>query len=163
MIQNHSKGPCMKKWLLILTLSGILFAEEGVKQVVFDVKTGNIDTFEKKVLQGIAYHKNHYEGNLEKLDVAVVIHGDAYKFFVKDLKNSPYKNDKKLIAAHDQLAKRLSTMANAYEVEFLMCEATMRTLKIDQSNVYDYVKLTPNSTIGLIDKQNAHYAYIPIH
>jgi len=153
----------MKKWLLIFALCGMVFAEEGVKQVVFDLKTGQLESFEKKVLQGIAYHKAHYEGKLEKLDVAVVIHGDAYKFFVKDLKNSPYKNDKKLIAAHDQLTKRIATMANTYEVEFLMCEATMKTLKIDKSNVYDFVKLTPNSTIGLIDKQNEHYAYIPIH
>lgn len=152
----------MKKWLLVLALSGILFAEEGVKQVVFDLKTGSIETFEKKVLQGIAYHKNYYEGKLEKLDVAVVIHGDAYKFFVKDLKDSPYKNDQVLAAAHDQLSKRIATMAATYEVEFLMCEATMTKLKIDKSNVYDYVKLTPNSTIGLIDKQNDHYAYIPI-
>lgn len=152
----------MKKWLLVLALSGILFAEEGVKQVVFDLKTGSIETFEKKVLQGIAYHKNYYEGKLEKLDVAVVIHGDAYKFFVKDLKDSPYKNDQVLVAAHDQLSKRIATMAATYEVEFLMCEATMTKLKIDKSNVYDYVKLTPNSTIGLIDKQNDHFAYIPI-
>lgn len=153
----------MKKWLLIFALSGMLFAEEGVKQVVFDLKTGQLESFEKKVLQGIAYHKAHYEGNLEKLDVAVVIHGDAYKFFVKDLKNSPYKNDATLAKAHDALSKRIATMANTYEVEFLMCEATMKTLKIDKSNVYDFVKLTPNSTIGLIDKQNEHYAYIPIH
>jgi len=153
----------MKKWLLTLALCGILFAEEGVKQVVFDLKTGDIASFEKKVLQGIAYHKAHYDGKLEKLDVAVVIHGDAYKFFVKDLKNSPYKNDKKLSLAQEQLGKRLATMASTYEVEFLMCEATMRTLKIDQSNVYDFVKLTPNSTIGLIDKQNEHFAYVPIH
>ncbi len=152
----------MKKWLLVLALSGILFAEEGVKQVVFDLKTGSIETFEKKVLQGIAYHKNYYEGKLEKLDVAVVIHGDAYKFFVKDLKDSPYKNDQVLAAAHDQLSKRIATMAATYEVEFLMCEATMTKLKIDKSNVYDYVKLIPNSTIGLIDKQNDHFAYIPI-
>ena len=153
----------MKKWLLTLALCGMLFAEEGVKQVVFDLKTGDIATFEKKVLQGIAYHKAHYEGKLEKLDVAVVIHGNAYKFFIKDLKNSPYKNDTALAKIYDDLSKRIAAMANTYEVEFLMCEATMRTLKIDQSNVYDFVKMTPNSTIGLIDKQNEHFAYLPIH
>jgi uncharacterized protein len=153
----------MKKWLLMLALSAVLCAEEGVKQVVFDLKTGNLEMFEKKVLQGIAFNKSHYEGKLEKLEVAVVIHGDAYKFFVKDLKNSPYKKDEKLAAAHDQLSKRIATMADTYEVEFLMCEATMKTLKIDKSNVYDYVKLTPNSTIGLIDKQSEHFTYIPIY
>lgn len=153
----------MKKWLLILTLTVSLFAEEGIKKAVFDLKTGNIETFEKKVLQGIAFHKTHYEGNLEKLDATVVIHGDAYKFFVKDLKNSPYKNDKKLSTVHDQLSKRIAAMSSTYEVEFLMCEATMHALKIDKSNVYDFVKLTPNSTIGLIDKQQEGYSYIPIH
>ncbi|PHM18550.1 MAG: hypothetical protein CJD30_01120 [Sulfuricurvum sp. PD_MW2] len=153
----------MKKWLLILALTTALFAEEGIKKVVFDLKTGSIETFEKKVLQGIAFHKTHYEGKLEKLDATVVIHGDAYKFFVKDLTNSPYKNDKKLSTVHDQLSKRITAMSSTYEVEFLMCEATMRTLKIDKSNIYDFVKLTPNSTIGLIDKQQEGYSYIPIH
>lgn len=162
-IKLSSQRNTMKKWLLILALSAFLWAEEGVKQVVFDLKTGNLETFEKKVLQGIVFHKNHYEGKLEKLEVSVVIHGDAYKFFVKDLKNSPYKNDQKLALAHDQLSKRIATMADTYEVEFLMCEATMKTLKIDKSNVYDYVKLTPNSTIGLIDKQSEHFTYIPIY
>lgn len=153
----------MKKWFLALALAGSLLAEDGVKKVVFDLKTGNIETFEKKVLQGIVFHKTYYEGNLEKLDTTVVIHGDAYKFFIKDLKNSPYKNDKKLIAVHDELAKRIASMSSTYEVEFLMCEATMKSLKIDKSNVYDFVKLTPNSTIGLIDKQNEQYGYVPIH
>lgn len=153
----------MKKWLLVLALVGSLFAEDGEKQVVFDLKTGNLETFEKKVLKGIAFHKGHYEGNLESLDVAVVIHGDAYKFFVKDLQKSPYKDEKDLIAVHKELATRLATMADTYGVEFLMCEATMRTLQIDKENVYDFVKLTPNSTIGLIDKQVENYVYMPIH
>lgn len=153
----------MKKCLLILALSVCLWAEEGVKQAVFDLTTGSMETFEKKVLQGIAYHKSHYEGKLEKLDAAVVIHGDAYKFFIKNLKSSPYKNDTKLAAAQDQLSKRITAMANTYEVEFLMCEAGMKANKIDPSSLYEFVKLVPNSTIGLIDKQNEHFAYVPIH
>lgn len=153
----------MKQWLLILTLTASLLAEEGVKKVVFDLTTGSIETFEKKVLQGIAFHKTHYEGNLEKLDTAVVIHGDAYKFFIKDLKNSPYKNDKKLDAVHDQMSKRIAAMSSTYEVEFILCESGMKSKKIDPSSLYEFVKLTPSSTIGLIDKQQEGYAYIPIH
>lgn len=152
----------MKQWILAVLLSSVVWAEEGVKQVVFDLTTGDLKTFEKKVLQGIAYNKSHYESKLEKLDVAVVIHGDAYRFFIKDLKNSPYKNDPNLAKAHDNLAKRLAAMADTYEVEFLMCEAGMKTLKIDKNTIYDYVKLTPSSTIGLIDKQNDRFAYVPI-
>lgn len=153
----------MKKLFILLALCGVLFAEEGVKKVVFDLTSGKLEAIEKKVLSGIAFNKTHYENKLEKLDVAVVIHGDAYKFFINDLAHSPYKNDATLNKAHDQLAKRLSAMAKNYDVEFIMCESGMKSYKIDKSTLYDFVKLTPSSTIGLIDKQNDHFAYVPIH
>ena len=153
----------MKKLFLLLALYGVLFAEEGVKKVVFDLTSGKLEAIEKKVLSGIAFNKTHYENNLEKLDVAVVIHGDAYKFFINDLAHSPYKYDAALRKAHDQLGKRLSAMAKNYDVEFIMCESGMKSHKIDKSALYDFVKLTPSSTIGLIDKQNDQFAYVPIH
>lgn len=152
----------MRKWLLVLSLSMLLNAEEGLKKVVFDLKTGDTAVFEKTILSGVAVHKAHYEGKLEELDVAVVIHGDAYKFFVKNLAASPYKNEKALIEGHDVLAKRLRSAVENYQIHFLMCEATMKKLNISKDNVYDFVVLTPNSTIGLIDKQNEGYAYIPV-
>lgn len=148
---------------MIFALCTLLFAEEGVKKVVFDFTSGDLNTFEKKVLSGIAFNKTHYENKLEKLDVAIVIHGNAYKFFINDLKNSPYKHDAILVKAHDQLGKRLASMAKTYEVEFIMCESGMKSKKIDKSTLYDFVILTPSSTIGLIDKQNDGYAYVPVH
>ncbi len=114
-------------------------------------------------MSGIAFNKTHYENKFEKLDVAVVIHGDAYKFFIDDLAHSPYKNDAALRKAHDHLSKRLTAMASTYEVEFIMCEAGMKSHKIDKNTLYNFVKLTPSSTIGLIDKQNEHFSYVPIH
>ena len=59
----------MKKLFLILALCGVLFAEEGVKKVVFDLTSGKLEAIEKKVLSGIAFNKTHYENKLEKLDV----------------------------------------------------------------------------------------------
>ena len=153
----------MKSLLILLTLCTLLFAEEGGKKVVFDFTSGNIKALDKKLLSGIAFNKTHYENQLEKLDVAVVIHGDAYKFFIADLEHSPYKNDAELAKAHADLGKRLAAMSKNYEVEFIMCESGMKSHKIDKSTLYDFVKLTPSSTIGLIDKQNNHYAYVPIH
>lgn len=152
----------MKKWLLVLSLLLSLNAEEGVKKVVYDLTTGDTAVFEKTILTGVAAHKAYYEGKLQELDVAVVIHGDAYKFFIKNLAASPYKNEKALIDAHDVLAKRISSAVENYQIHFFMCEATMKKLNIDPKNVYDFVALTANSTVGLIDKQNDGYAYIPV-
>jgi intracellular sulfur oxidation DsrE/DsrF family protein len=152
----------MKIWLIIAVLIASLNAEEGVKQVVFDLMTGNLATFEKKVIKGIVAHKTHYEGNLEELKVAVVIHAEAYRFFLKDLSASPYKDDKALLQVHDMLAKRIAAISETYDVEFLMCDVGRKTKNITLENVYPFVKMVTNSTVGLIDKQSEGYAYIPV-
>ena len=152
----------MKKILILLMLIGILHAEEDVRKVVFDLTTSDLQTFEQKVLKGIAVHKAHYEGNLKELEVAVVIHGGAYRFFLKDPANSVYKEDKALIAAQPELAKRIASMSETYEVTFLMCHSGMVKNKIEKKDVYPFVEIVPNAAIGLIDKQAEGYGYIPI-
>lgn len=152
----------MKKILLLLTMLSFLYAEDGVKKVVFDLTTGDTKVFKQKVLSGISNQKSYYEGKLEELKVAVVIHGDAYKFFIKDLDNSPYKKDTALAKESQEIGQRLATLAKNNNVEFLMCESGMKHNNIDKTTLYNYVKITPNATIGLIDKQSEGYVYIPI-
>lgn len=152
----------IKKLILFLSFVALLNGDEVIRKVVFDLTTDNLKTFEKKVISGIAAQKNHYESKLEELEVAVVIHGGAYKFFIDDLATSPFKEDKELLSAKSDLAKRIAAMADTYDVEFLMCASGMKSLKIDPQTLYKFVKLVPNSTIGLIDKQQEGYAYIPI-
>lgn len=152
----------MKKWLLILTLSMLLNAEEGLKKVVFDLTIGDQKEFEQKVLIGIVKSKDYYQSNMQELDVAVVIHGDAYKFFIKDLSNSPYKNDTELRSVRESFEKRLKSSVDNYHVKFYICQAGMNHLKIAKENIYDFVTPVATSTIGLIDQQNEGYAYIPI-
>ena len=53
-------------------------------------------------------------------------------------------------------------MVKTYDVEFLICGVAMAKNKLQAKDVYSFVKIIPNSTIGLIDKQNEGYAYIPI-
>lgn len=151
----------MKKWFLILSLSILLSADESVHKVVFDLTTGDTKTFEKIILSGIPVQKTHFENKMEELDVAVVIHGDAYKFFVKNLADTPYKKDSVLAKLQETFLKRLSGSVNTYKVSYLMCESGMKRNKILKENVYDFVTLVPTSTIGLIEKQNDGYAYIP--
>lgn len=152
----------MKILLYICLLMGLAHAEDGVKKVVYDLTTADIKVFEKKVLSGIANSKSHYESQLEELEATVVIHGGSYKFFIEDLSNSPYKDDADLKKAHKELGQRLTSMSEIYDVEFLICRIGMNKHKIDKSSLYKFVKIVPNSTIGLIDKQNEGSAYIPI-
>ena len=154
----------MKK-ILLFTLASftLLFAnEENAAKVVYDLTTKDIPSFEMRILSAIAANKTHYEKSLRELDVTVVIHGGAYRFFTIDPRKTEYKNDTTLMKAHASIAKRLKVMADTYDVEFLMCGAGMPKHKLEAKDIVKFVKIIPNSTIGLIDRQNEGYAYIPV-
>ena len=153
----------MKSILLLLLISlSILSAEEPSAKVVYDLTTKDLESFELKILKAVVANKAHYEASLKELDVSVVIHGGAYRFFIIDPKKSVFKDDKALIENYKTLAKRIKSMVDTYDVEFLMCGAAMPKNKLEAKDVYKFVKIIPNSTIGLIDKQNEGYAYIPL-
>jgi len=153
----------MKKILfLLLTTLTLLLAEEKTAKVVYDLTTEDMVQFERKVLKAIVVNKAHYEGQLRELDVVVVIHGEAYRFFTKDPLKTIYKTDKILLSTHKTLAKRIESMIENYDVTFLMCGAGMEKRKLKKGDIYPFVTIIPNSTIGLIDQQNRGYAYIPV-
>ena len=152
----------MKKiLLLLLTLSTLMFAETSAK-VVYDLTTHKQKDFERKILKAIVANKAYYEGKLKELDVTVVIHGGAYRYFTVDPSKTEYKTDKTLLANYAELKKRIKSMADTYDVEFLMCGAGMSKHGLKAKDIVSYVKIIPNSTIGLIDRQNEGYAYIPV-
>ncbi len=152
----------MKKiLLLLLTLSTLILAESSAK-VVYDLTTDNIKTFERKILKAIVANKAYYEGKLQELDVTVVIHGGSYRYFIQDPTKTEYKTDKDLLEHYADLKKRVKSMADTYDVEFLMCGAGMPKHGLKAKDIVPYVKIIPNSTIGLIDRQNEGYAYIPV-
>jgi len=138
-------------------------SEDAVsKKVVFDLTTGDLKTFEQRILSGVARYTAYYEGHLQEFNAVVVIHGDAFKFFVKDLAHSPYKDQPALVKVNNDLKKRIASATDIYGVKFLMCEANMRKAKLTGKDIYPFVELVPSSTMGLIDKQNEGYAYIPV-
>lgn len=153
----------MKKIILILALLfGLAQAEDESAKVVFDLTTKDLAKFERTILKGIVFNKQLYANQLKELDTAVVIHGGAYRFFVQDLDTTIFKNDKKLQKVYNDLKKRIATMADTYDVEFLMCGAALSRNKLTKEDIVPFVTIIPNSTIGLIDKQNDGYAYIPV-
>ncbi len=153
----------MKKIITILLLSiGLVQAEEVSAKVVYDLTTKNLATFERKILKAIVANKAYYESKFKELDVTVVIHGGAYRYFTVDPTKTEYKTDKALLTDYTNLKKRIKSMLDTYDVEFLMCGAGMSKHDLEAKGIVNFVKIIPNSTIGLIDRQNKGYAYIPI-
>lgn len=148
--------------LLFFTLVSLLLAEDSTKKVVIDLTTGDPKVFETKILSGIVSHKTYFEGKMEELDVAIIIHGGAYKFFVENLKDSPYAKDKVLLAKQKEYAARLKALVDTYGVELYMCDSGRKKHKIDMKVLYPYVKTVVNAAVGLIEKQNDGYAYVPV-
>jgi len=152
----------MKKILLLLFAGMTLSMADTSAKVVYDLTTDNIKAFERKILKAIVANKAYYESKLKELDVTVVIHGGAYRYFTVDPSKTEYKTDKALLTNYAELKKRVKTMSDTYDVEFLMCGAGMPKHGLKAKDIVSYVKIIPNSTIGLIDRQNEGYAYIPV-
>jgi len=153
----------MKKILIVFILIlGSLFADDENAKVVYDLTTKDLAKFQKNIIKSVVVNKIYYEGQLKEFDVTVVIHGGAYRFFVKDLSQTKFKNDKKLAAIYAELKKRVAFLADTYEVEFLMCGAAMKRNELEANDIVEFVKIIPNSTIGIVDRQNAGYAYLPV-
>lgn len=157
------KGTLMKKIICMLLISiSILQAQEDSAKIVYDLTTKDLSNFELRILKATVANKAYYESTLRELDVAVVIHGDAYKFFIKDPEHSKFKDDKALVSTYKTLAKRIETLAKTYDVQFFICGVGVRKHGFGRKDIYDFVKFIPNSTIGLIDKQNEGFAYVPV-
>jgi len=92
----------------------------------------------------------------------VVIHGDAYKFFMKDLNNTAYKYQKALVSKQKELEKRLSSLAKQYDVKFFVCEVGVKSRNLNPKAFYPFVSMVHNAGIGLIDAQNDGYAYLGV-
>ncbi|WP_297889130.1 DsrE family protein [Sulfurihydrogenibium sp.] len=146
----------------ILLLFGITLAQDNPKAVI-NLTTGDISKFKMYLLSGLANSAEYYKNNLKDLKVVVIIHGDAYKFFVKDLENSPYKDDKTLLENQKELQTKLEYLHKNYGLRFQMCEQGMKSRKINPKTLYPFVELIPNAFIGLVDWQNEGYAYIPLY
>ncbi|NPA51936.1 MAG: DsrE family protein [Aquificae bacterium] len=147
-------------WVLFFLSFLVSYAEE--RKVAVDLTTGSLERFEYYLLSGLAENINYYKNKLIDIDVVVIIHGDAYKFFIKDLSKSPYKNEKELIKKQYELYQRLKTLHDLYNVKFQICEAGLKSRNIPIENVYSFVKPVHTVFIALVDLQNKGYAYFPI-
>lgn len=154
----------MKKIIVLLVvLLGLLKADEGIQKLVIDLTTSDVITFENRVLKAVVMNKSYYESVFKELDVIVVIHGGSYRFFVKDLAKTIYRDDEKVAKASKNLKVRIESLMKTYNVKFQMCKVGMRKNKLTENNIYDFVEIIPSAMVGLINAQNDGFAYVPVN
>ena len=139
--------------------------EKGTRtenKVVYDLRTGDAKKISSQIksLKAVA---NHYIEKKNDYKIAVVIGGDAYKFFVDDLQFSPYDKDAELIALKPKIGLGLRELAEVYDVNFTICDVGIEYRAIPEDSLYDFVEAKQTRSIYLIEFQNDGYAYIPIH
>ena len=147
--------------LLFLVLTGLSTADE--RKVVFDLRSGDPARIEARLVSDIKYIKNHYAERNIDFKAVVVISGRAYKYFIEDLENSPYKDDEELVEIQNKFRPIFKELNDDFGVTFEMCEVGMSDRNIKAESLYSYVKSDKLQAVYLIDWQNAGYAYVPVN
>ncbi len=146
--------------IFLILFSGTYSFGQEIHKVVIDLRTGDIKKFEAGILKGLSTVIQGYRDKLEDMKVVVVAHGNSYKFFLKDLSKTPYKNDKELLKKHKELKERLETLVKFYGVRFEICEAGMKARGLDIKNLYPFVKPIPTALNGIVEWQEKGYSYM---
>lgn len=132
-------------------------------KVVYDLTSGNVHALEKQLVNSVRALGNYYKEEKIDFKVIVVISGDAYKYFVEDIKHSPYAKDDNVFDAQKKFKSRLVDLNDKYGVTFNMCWNGMSARNIKEETLYKYVHAEKMKSVYLIEAQNDGYAYMPIH
>ncbi len=146
--------------LLIFLFLFHLSLSQEVEKVVVDFRSGDINRFENYILKGLAQNIQHYRDELKDLKVVVVVHGNGYRFFIKDLEKSPYREDKVLRKKQKELKERLENLVRFYNVRFEICSLGLKSKGISEDNIYPFVKPVFSALKGIVHWQNEGYAYM---
>jgi intracellular sulfur oxidation DsrE/DsrF family protein len=150
------------KRIILIGLLWVGSAYADTAKVVYDLTTGNSEKIES-LIAGIQSISESYKKQNNDLKVIVVISGDSYKYFVDDIKKSPYASDYKVISVQPRFKKKLQNLKDNYAVSFQMCAAGMKKRGIKKESLYSYVEAQKVKVVYLIDAQNSGYAYISVH
>ena len=145
----------------LLLNAGMIYADEA--KVVYDLSSGESTKIEKHLIKSINALLKHYKNEKKELKIIVVISGKAYKYFVSDLKNSPYALDKDALDMQEKFKQSLTNLNDDHAVTFNMCSTGMKARKIDKKTLYNFVHADVMKSVYLIEAQNDGYAYMPIH
>jgi len=137
-----------------------IYADE--LKVVYDLSSGNVNKIERQFLDSLVAVSKHYSSEKKSLKTIVVISGKSYKYFIDDLKDSPYANDEDALEIQPYFKLRFKNLHDVYGVTFQMCSSGMKARGIKKETLYDFVEAEKMKSVYLIDAQNNGHAYMPI-
>ena len=147
--------------LLLMSVAVLASAEE--RKLVYDLKLGNAERVVGYLFDDIKYNAAYYAEHGHEFKAAVVISGQAYRFFVEDIANSPYQDDPELPAIQAKFRPILEELVEDYGVEFRMCVVGMERQGLTTDLLYPFVEAEKSQPIYLTDYQADGYGYLPLH
>lgn len=147
--------------LILAVAAGVAFGDE--RKVVFDLRAGDPGRMEARLVGDIKYMAAHYRKQDMDFKAVVVVSGRAYKYFIDDLENSPYRDEEGISELQEKFRPLLRELNDNYGVTFEMCEVGMRDRNIQPETLYSYVNADKLQAVYLIDWQTKGYAYVPVN
>jgi len=149
----------MKAFLIFISLVTAIYAAEY--KAIFNLQSSDKEVIQKSLINNINNLNKHYQSQGDTLKVVVIISGGAYKYFIQDIENSPYKNNKNMPALQKEFKEELQALADK-GVVFEMCGMGMKKHDIDKTVLYPYVEPVFSRTSSLIYWQFKGYSVIDV-
>ena len=126
--------------VFVLLFSTIAFAQEKPVKIVFDVTSSNTKVHESTIRHVKAMSNAYPDSQFE-----VVMYSGAMDMVLKD----------KSVVADD-----LEMLAKKDNIDFVICEGTMKRHDVDSSQLINGVRSVPDGILEIIEKQKEGWGYI---
>jgi intracellular sulfur oxidation DsrE/DsrF family protein len=111
------------------------------------------------MLQNMLNHFSAYEFDTFKLKLVMVVHAAGIKFFLDDLKGTPWETE----TIDPDIYKRFVGLTK-YGVEAYLCQITYQRLNIDPAKTRSdgFLKFVPSGVAAAAELQGKGFAYLKV-
>ena len=128
------------KFLIALFITSMTFAQEKPVKIVFDVTSNDTAVHESAVRHVKAMSEAYPNSNFE-----VVMYSGAMEMALKD---------------KSVVAKYIEELSKKNNIDFVICEGTMKRHNVNTSQLIDGIKTVPDGILEIVNKQKEGWGYI---
>ncbi len=132
--------------------------KEGDVACLYHCDYGDNDRF-AQTLNNISNHYSAYGADPFKLQLVIVAHSAAVKFFLAKLEGTPWKDEVVPAKAFERVA---DLSKNGLKVH--LCEITFQRLKLDKAQVHDapFISFVPSGVATVAALQAKGFSYLKV-